>query len=334
MIRWPPERAAMSWPFHSLVRVNRLLVFVTSIVATAVCSFALGVIHTRRANAVEPTSYHDGIEQLRAEMRTQLGHAQKGAVLPAGTMGVTPKEQAAEPAPSMSARAKMVAEIKQQLQSEMGLIPVHLLRDRRTSFVELHSSDNLGKTKYGTAGYLGKGYFITVKHAVVALKDDDNRWSGGKITGIKIVYRGKEIPARVVDTGDADVGVHRGDWAIIKTTQEIDLPALPVDTSYGYEFADPIFRLGNDYSKGIIASTGYVGQRTSNGLITCLTDGHPGVSGGGVLNQRGDLVGIPIGRMQDDFRFSFILPLRAEMFRKLPSYEPPAMPSVVATESQ
>jgi hypothetical protein len=41
-----------------------------------------------------------------------------------------------------------------------------------------------------------------------------------------------------------------------------------------------------------------------------------------------------IGRMQGDFRFSFILPLRAEMFRKLASYEPPTMPSVVATEPQ
>jgi len=40
-----------------------------------------------------------------------------------------------------------------------------------------------------------------------------------------------------------------------------------------------------------------------------------------VLNQRGDLVGIPIGRMQGDYRFSFILPIRGEMLRKLPSYE-------------
>ena len=100
--------------------------------------------------------------------------------------------------------------------------------------------------------------------------------------------------------------------------QELDLPALKIDTSYGYDFAEPIFRLGNDYSKGIILSTGYIGQRTSNGLVTCLTDGHPGVSGGGVLNQDGSLVGIPIGRMQGDYRFSFILPLRAEMFRKVP----------------
>ena len=94
-----------------------------------------------------------------------------------------------------------------------------------------------------------------------------------------------------------------------------------VDTSFAYDFADPIFRLGNDYSRGIILATGYVGQRISNGLVTCLTDGHPGVSGGGVLDQRGDLVGIPIGRMLGDYRFSFILPIRPEMFRKLPSFD-------------
>ena len=34
--------------------------------------------------------------------------------------------------------------------------------------------------------------------------------------------------------------------------------------------------------------------------------------------RRGDLVGIPIGRMQGDYRFSFILPVRDEMFRKIP----------------
>ena len=112
--------------------------------------------------------------------------------------------------------------------------------------------------------------------------------------------------------------MHPGDWAIVKVKGQVDLPALRVDTRFSYDFADPIFRLGNDYSKGIILGTGYVGQRTSNGLVTCLTDGHPGVSGGGVLDQGGDLVGIPIGRMQGDYRFSFILPLRAEMFRKVP----------------
>jgi len=45
----------------------------------------------------------------------------------------------------------------------------------------------------------------------------------------------------------------------------------------------------------------------------------PGRVGRGVLDQAGDLVGIPIGRMQGDYRFSFILPVRDEMFRKVPS---------------
>jgi len=313
--------------------MSRRLVFVVSIAATAVSFFTLGVLHTRRAEAVADTNYHAQIESLRAEMRTQLGQVRKtDAVLPAGTMGkTTPAHDDAPAAPTMTARAKMVAEIKQQLQTEMGLLPVHLLRDRRSSFVELYSSDNFGKSNYGTAGYLGRGYFITVKHAVVALKEDD-RQPARKIIGVKIVYQGKEIPAKVVDTGDADVEVHSGDWAIIKTSHELDLPALHVDSAFPYDFAEPIFRLGNDYSKGIILATGYVGQRTSNGLVTCLTDGHPGVSGGGVLNQRGDLVGIPIGRMQGDYRFSFILPIRSEMLRKLPSYEPAAAPSIVAAE--
>jgi S1-C subfamily serine protease len=103
----------------------------------------------------------------------------------------------------------------------------------------------------------------------------------------------------------------------VRVKDPIDLPALNVNLTFPFDFADPIFRLGNDYSKGIIVSTGYVGQKTSNKLVTCLTDGHPGVSGGGVLNQQGELVGIPIGRMQGDYRFSFILPLRTEMFRKV-----------------
>ena len=220
--------------------------------------------------------------------------------------------------PDAASRATIVAEVKQQLTREMGLVPVSLLRDRRSSFVQLYSHDDGGRTHYGTAGYLGHGYFITVKHAVVALPGDGQAGVSA-IASVSVVYRGEEISAEVVDAGDARVEVHRGDWAIIRS-RDVDLPALRVDTAFAFDFADPIFRLGNDYSRGIILSSGYVGQRTSNGLVTCLIDGHPGVSGGGVLNQHGDLVGIPIGRMDGDYRFSFLLPMRAEMLRKVPQY--------------
>lgn len=298
--------------------MSRRLIFTTSILATAILFFMLGAIQSRRRDAASRASYDAKLDAIRTEVRSELGRSSRAetaeAVATAGTIGRTAGKGAD------ASRQRMVAEIKEQLQAEMGLLPVQLLRDSRSSFVELYSYDNQGKTNYGTAGYLGGGYFITVKHAVVALRDEDDRQSSRKIQSVKVVYRGKEIPAKVIDTGDADVEVHSGDWAIIKT-RDLDLPALRVDAGFAYDFADPIFRLGNDYSKGIILSTGYVGQRTPNGLVTCLTDGHPGVSGGGVLDQRGDLVGIPIGRMQGDYRFSFILPIRAEMLRKLPSYE-------------
>src|SRR5262249_34055274 len=173
------------------------------------------------------------------------GDATQGAPRPppatAVARGGTRTTRESELTPSAATRARMVAEIKEQLQSEMGLLPVNLLRDRRASFVELYSYDNNGKTNYGTAGYLGNGYFITVKHAVVALRDDDERPSARRITSVKVMYRGKEIPAKVIDTGDADVEVHSGDWAIIKT-RDLDLPPLHVDSAFGYEFADPIFR--------------------------------------------------------------------------------------------
>lgn len=306
---------------------TRRLVFATSLLATAIGFFTLGTMHTRRADSELRASYDAKLDAIRTELTTSDRGSSLEPTATSGKVSRTNDDALLSP----TGRATMVTEIKQQLQHEMGLMPVNLLRDRRSSFVELYSYDSLGKANYGTAGYLGRGYFITVKHAVVALKDDDDRPNARAITSVKVMYRGSEVPARVVDSGDADVEVHNGDWAIIKT-RDLDLPPLRVDTAFAYDFADPIFRLGNDYSKGIILSTGYVGQRTANGLVTCLTDGHPGVSGGGILDQRGDLVGIPIGRMQGDYRFSFILPMRSEMLRRVPAYEPAVPPQTVVAE--
>jgi hypothetical protein len=251
------------------------------------------------------------LAELRAEVELLRKHQPEAT----GTSGNT--HATAMALMDDASRAALISDVKHQLQDEMGLLPLTLLRERADSFVELYSYDDKGTSSYGTAGYIGNGYFITVKHGVMALGQEglsDPR----KVVAVKIMYKGRPLVARVVDSGDAKVEVDSGDWAILKVKEPIDMPALNVNLAYGFDFADPIFRLGNDYSKGIILSTGYVGQRTPNHLVTCLTDGHPGVSGGGVLNRKGDLVGIPIGRMQGDFRFSFILPLRAEMFRKVP----------------
>ena len=204
------------------------------------------------------------MQMARSMLQTRRERAGRST----GTGGLTTAE-GVDP----NSQSTLVEEIKRQLQSEMGLLPIRVLRERRKSFVEINSYDKSGSLRYSTAGYLGHGHFITVKHGVMALTDADPE---RRITSVKVLYNGKKLAATVVDSGTANAEVHPGDWAIIKVREEIDLPPLEIDTKYGYEFAEPIFRLGNDYSKGIILSTGYVGQRMDDGLVTCLTDGHPG----------------------------------------------------------
>ncbi len=275
--------------------------------AFAVLFFGLGNYLGARQSAE-----NDG---LLAVIRAEISQLKRSSSEAAGTAGRSTPDPAGLSARD-TARASIVADVKRQLADEMGFLPLNILRERSASFVELYSYDDRGSSSYGTAGYLGEGYFITVKHGVVALSQEGQA-EPRKITSVKLSYKGQLLKARLVDSGDARVEVDPGDWAILKINERIDMPPLQLNLAYGFEFADPIFRLGNDYSKGIILSTGHVGQRTPNKLVTCLTDGHPGVSGGGVLNRDGELVGIPIGRMQGDYRFSFILPLRPEMFRKV-----------------
>jgi S1-C subfamily serine protease len=301
------------------VSVRRVILYAGLTFSLSSLAFSLGSWSAQRSMAQQIADNDARLSALQDNLARGILRSREEAVVPSGTDGQRQPEIVPADGQAQSA---LIDEIKRQLQSEMGLMPVRLLRERRDSFVELNAIDNFGKTSYGTAGYLGDGYFITVKHGVIALDDPSEGRDGRRIVSITIRHKNRDLPAMLVDSGDANVEVHSGDWAIIRVRGKVNLPALRIDTAYSYDFAEPIFRLGNDYSKGIILSTGYVGQRTANGLVTCLTDGHPGVSGGGVLNQQGDLVGIPIGRMQGDYRFSFILPVRPEMFRKIPGMRP------------
>ena len=295
--------------------MRRLVLYAGLTLSLSTLGFSLGSWTAQQRMALQLAENDARVDALQDDVARNILRRRESAVVPSGTDGEREMDAVAANGSSHSA---IIDEVKRQLQAEMGLVPVQLLRERRESFVELNAVDNFGKTSYGTAGYLGNGYFITVKHGVIALDEPQDGREARRIVSVTIRHKTRDVPVQIIDSGDANVEVHKGDWAIVRVRGAIDLPPLVVDTRYGFDFAEPIFRLGNDYSKGIILSTGYVGQRMTNGLVTCLTDGHPGVSGGGVLGQSGELVGIPIGRMQGDYRFSFILPVRPEMFRKVP----------------
>ena len=79
--------------------------------------------------AARPSSDANEIAALRAEV-DQLRRAQPPA--PTGTSGTSAIVPAIAPAPAPGeSRAAIVEDVKRQLQSEMGLFPVRLLRERR-----------------------------------------------------------------------------------------------------------------------------------------------------------------------------------------------------------
>src|SRR5688500_12245733 len=109
-------------------------------------------------------SFRRGVDQdARIDaLREEMALMSRGVT---GTSGLLPGDGAS--------RASLLEDLKKELKHEMGLMPISLLRARGDSFVELYAQDNFGHTNYGTAGYLGAGYFITVKHAVIALGADE-----------------------------------------------------------------------------------------------------------------------------------------------------------------
>jgi hypothetical protein len=119
--------------------ISRRLVYSACMAATAMSFFTLGVVHTRGAS--QDTSYAKLEATIRAEVHSQLGKTDRTAApVPAATSGrANPHSESPDVTPSGASRARMVADIKNELQHEMGLVPVTLLRDRRSSFVELYS---------------------------------------------------------------------------------------------------------------------------------------------------------------------------------------------------
>jgi hypothetical protein len=155
---------------------------------SAVLFFGLGSFLAARLAA---ENENEQIAALRAElMSLKRQHREPTA---AGTTGRTDSKPATM---DDQIRAALVADIKRELKSEMGLLPLSMLRERRASFVEMYSYDSTGSSNYGTAGYLGHGYFITVKHGVIALGDvSESR----RFTSVKWMYKGQALAARVVD---------------------------------------------------------------------------------------------------------------------------------------
>jgi len=103
---------------------TRRLVLATALLATATAFFTLGIIYSHRQDASMHASYDARLDQIRAEL-SKSDH--DNDTEPTATSGrMTRVKEAA--VLTATARAGMMAEMKQDLQREMGLLPVTLLR--------------------------------------------------------------------------------------------------------------------------------------------------------------------------------------------------------------
>jgi hypothetical protein len=245
----------------------------------------------------------------------------------------TQKAQEAERKRAADAEAKtrvLIERLTQQVGSvgaDLGHFSPKVLKKYRSSFVEVYAYFKEGKTlkaNYGTAGYLGDGFFLTSKH-IVAPYGAPGEPPPPTILSVKINYQGALVDANVIDTGDASVKgeVSLGDWALLKAISALTgLTPLKVRTDHVFHFADPLVRFGNDYNHGVVVSLGYAGQTTEAGWVTWLADLHPGASGGGVLDLDEELVGLNGGALDGDNRLAVIIPVRPEMLRRFTSAAP------------
>ena len=253
--------------------------------------------------------------QARSHSRRSAAPSRRRSV-PAGTSGSRPAIARASPTPSGARHAWSPR--SRELQSEMGLLPVQLLRDRRSSFVELYSSRQLredelrdGRLSRATATSSRSSTPSSRSRTKTTGRAREDRLGQDRLRGQGDSGEGRRHRRRRSRGPQRRLGDHQA-------RADLDLPALRVEHRRS-PTTSPSRSSGSATTTRRASScrpaTSASGR--ANGLVTCLTDGHPGVSGGGVLDQRGDLVGIPIGRMQGDYRFSFILPIRAEMLRRV-----------------
>ena len=103
----------------------------------AVLASAFALLFFGLGNYLGARQSADSDGQLAA-MRAEIAQLKRRSIESAGTAG-----RSAPVAMGLSsddaARASIVADVKRQLQDEMGLLPLNLLRDRSNSFVELYS---------------------------------------------------------------------------------------------------------------------------------------------------------------------------------------------------
>lgn len=171
----------------------------------------------------------------------------------------------------------------------------------RTAVIEAHFQGAvIGWTQTGAATHIEDGYFLTARHIVFD----------------EILGYSKDI---TIDGAKANIKLSGvtwdwlGDWTLLYTTLDYD------NTRWTFTLVpcEYIFRIGNDYGRGLVPAIGLLGTKVETGCWATTMSVRGGASGGGVYNKRGELIGICVAAVAGDDSYMLFNPVRAEMLKPL-----------------
>ncbi len=100
----------------------------------------------------------------------------------------------------------------------------------------------------------------------------------------------QELPATVVNPGAGAGDIFR-DLALVKIQGASNLPVANLSQSQPQQ-GEEVWAIGAPYARPEVVTRGVLKQLTNDGIILTSAEVHPGNSGGPLLNQQGEVIGI------------------------------------------
>jgi S1-C subfamily serine protease len=100
----------------------------------------------------------------------------------------------------------------------------------------------------------------------------------------------QQLPATVVNPGGGEGNLYR-DLALVRINGAANLPVAKLAEVRPQE-GEPVWAIGAPYAHPEVVTQGVLKHLTNDGIILTSAEVHPGNSGGPLLNQQGEVIGI------------------------------------------
>lgn len=134
---------------------------------------------------------------------------------------------------------------------------------------------------------IGSGIILTSDGLVLTnshvLRNGGDRWT------VRFANE-QELPAKVVASGSRSTGIFY-DLALLQIEGATNLPVARFSEAEP-QAGEPVWAIGAPYGRAEVVTQGEVKKLTRDGILLTNTEVHPGNSGGPLLNQFGEVIGI------------------------------------------